>query len=204
MKEVNRTSFQRATQGLPTYRPPEEIWDHISRELDREAEESPLREAIGRLRAYEPPELVWEGIEKHLEEPSTRANIRRLYPRLAAAAAAILLLLAAVRFWPQRTAMPQIVYTVEETSTPAATFVADWDADEELISEVMNRFESSPKAIQSTGYESLKEELDELNEAKEELERIMKSYGQDAGTVEQLKEIELERTDVIKEMAALI
>ena len=205
MKEVNRTNLQRAIQALPAYQPPEEIWDLISSELNRESGERPLREAVGHLRTYEPPEFVWEGIEKGLSEPlPSHTKIRRLYPRIAAAVAAVLLILAAVQFWPEQTAAPLVVYSVEETSAPAAVFVADWDADEDLISEVIDRFESSPKAIHSAGYDSLKEELEELNEAKEELETIMQKYGQDAGTVEQLKEIELERTDVIKEMAALI
>lgn len=205
MKEVNRTNLQRAIQELPTYEPPEGIWQHISGELDREASERPLREAIGQLRTYQPPGFVWEGIEKSLSEPvPAPGKIRPLYPRIAAAAAAVLLILAAVRFWPEQTDRPQVVYTVEETSTPAPMLVADWDADEDLISDLIDRFDSSPKAAHSAGYESLKEELEELNEAKEELEMIMQKYGQDAGTVEQLKEIELERTDVIKEMAALI
>ena len=49
MKEVNRTNLQRAIQELPSYEPPEAIWDHISQDLDRETGRRTLDKAIEQL-----------------------------------------------------------------------------------------------------------------------------------------------------------
>ena len=166
--------------------------------------EQPLQKAIRQLPTYQPPEFVWEEIKSTLESGAKPLNIRRLYPRIATAAAAILLLMAAFNFWPASEASPQVAYSVEEKTTPAPLFDIDWNADEDLIDEVVSLFEQSPKAVNASNYQTLQEEFNELNDAKEELEIIMQKYGQDAGAVEQLKEIELERTTVIKEMASLI
>ena len=206
MKEINQQNLHQAIERLPGYEPPELVWNNIEQQLDQIACEQPLQQAIRQLRTYEPPEFIWERIDANLNEKTKvpAPVVRRLLPRLTAAAAVILLLIAAINFWPAQQASPQIVYSVVEKNTAVATFAVDWNEDEALINEVITLFEQSPKALNASNYQTLQEELTELNEAKEELEMIIQKYGQDAGTVEQLKEIELERTGVVKEMASMI
>ena len=207
MEEKNKQSLQRALKQLPRYEPPELVWTELTARLEAQEGDRALHEAIRGLRTYEPPESVWTQIDRQLDQGGASAvpRLRRLYTGLAAAAAVLVLLIAGINLWSNREASPRIAYAVEERSAPGVSAIAvDWNADEELIGEVVSLLEESPRAIHQPAYQTLREELDELNEAKEELEMIMNKYGTDAGTIRQLKEIELERTTIIKEMAEKI
>lgn len=208
MKEKNKQYLEQAIEKLPAYEPPAFVWDKISAQMDTSDKDRTWHEAIGQMRTYEPPASVWHQIQWSLDnEKNASGHTRRLYLylRMATAAAAVALLILAFNFWSRHQPAPSVAYTIEEKTIPAAAeFTADWNADEDLIDEVITLFEESPKANTSSSFQTLREELSELNEAKEELEMLMEKYGKDAGTIQELKEIELERSDVIKQMASLI
>lgn len=206
MKENNKQYLQRAIQSLPTYEPPASVWDHISAQLRQEENKGRLRKAIGQMRTYEPPDFLWDRIERELDQPEPGGRIRRLPRRaLKMTAAAVLLLLVVARFALDRKPAERVTYSVAEKAISApAPFTADWNADENLVEELVSLFEESPKATNAPNYQTLRTEFDELNKAREELEIIMKKYGEDADIVRELKEIEFQRSDLIQQMAALI
>ncbi len=204
MKEKNKPILENALKNLPVYRPPEDCWQNIIGELDRLDTEEVLQKTLEQLPLYTPPSFIWDQIEEALPLARPKTKIRRLYPRIVAAAAAAVALVFVFNLWPAQTPAPQIAYSIEEKEAAPSDLTNDWDADEESIREVLTLFEQSPKAIHAVDFQLLKEEFNELNDAKGELESIMQKYGKDPDMIAQLKEIEIERSTVVKKMAARI
>ena len=95
-----------------------------------------------------------------------------------------------------------LVYSEEEVSQFG--YDIDLEADEADFIAMFARFESSVVAKQNEEYNTLIEEFEELNSAKDELKMVLDNYGTDPDIIEQISEIEYERSRVIKKMAALI
>ena len=204
MNEINKNTLSKCISALPDYQPPEPVWEGISATLDRLEAEGPLRVALRDLPRYEPPELTWESISAELEPEKVEAPTFRLIPKIAWATAAAALLALVIFNWPQANQQAQISYVVEEKAAVTSDLENDWDADEDLIQQLIAQFEESPKANHSSDYHRLKEEWTELSSAKDDLQVMIEKYGQDTDIIEQLKEIEIERSAVVKKMAALI
>ncbi len=103
--------LQQALARLPQYAPPAGLWIEIEAALDAEQF---LSGAVRELPVYTPPATIWADIESKLEKvPSQRRGIRLTLPRhVLLAAAALLLLVVAVRWLVRPMALP-----VEEIAT---------------------------------------------------------------------------------------
>jgi len=189
--------FQQALRQLPTYEPSTGLWDRIRHDLDRQ---EVLQEAIRELPTYEPSAGLWERIEPQLSKPKRRI----LRSWWATAAALLALAVALPLLWPRDKPLETITFeTVQQSGWQELQWELPPD-DEEAIREVAQRFAQSIVARQSETYHLLQSELNELDAAKDELQDILNTYGMDPELIHQLKDIELQRAEVVKRMAAYI
>ncbi len=193
---------------LPIYEAPESVWNTISERL-------PLAE----LPIYEAPESVWNSLEKALATDSERQNldskpltILRVVPSLFKgfdrrfwAAAASIALLVSVGLWyfnAQKGA---------ETGLLVSTEVVDNQLFKQEVNESMSSDDTSflmveafcktaVVACEKPVFKKLKQELDDLNVAREELKMALTDYNTNADMVAELTKIENERTDVLQKL----
>ena len=123
------------------------------------------------------------------------------------AVAASLAVLLAVYWQMNRThAVEMNVLAVnyrEETVDPML-LVRDWDEDEDAFGEFLSLCEVKKTLCEQPEFKQLQGELEELTAAKEELNDAIGEFGTDAGLVLQIKEIELERTGILKKMMEML
>lgn len=209
-REENKATLRGALRQLPQYDPPATLWGGIAERLEEDEAEERLREALRNLPGYAPPAEVWRTIEQGLEEePAVATPIlprRRRRWIWSAAATLALLCVATLVWWGKNRPSPPVV-TIEQTQEVlpnelAAT--ADWNADEAAFRQVLNQVSDHPLLRETTELQTLQEELEELNGAKEEIEYMMQRYGRDAELVRQIGEIERERSEVLKQLVTMI
>ncbi|GJM32555.1 MAG: hypothetical protein DHS20C18_15560 [Saprospiraceae bacterium] len=194
--EKNKKTLTAALKKLPQYTPPETVWQHIDQEIT-------YRQNLDQLPQYTPPASVWNAIEADLARP--RVKTFRFPIRKVIAYAALVCGVALGWYWLGLDKAANVEITYSEEQYQAVLLAQDWDEDEAAIEIVVKEFDHKSRLEGDvTNPNSLKVELQELNEAKEELEQLMKRYGQDAAMVSEISKIELERTSVIKQMAAAI
>lgn len=205
MIEKNRESLQKAINALPQYQPKEQIWDAIVQDLHVAESEQPLQNAIKGLEQYEPPAFLWEAITEELESPTVSNRQTRII-WLRSAAAAVILLTSGFLLWYSQQDAPakeEIVYTEVQDAlfTEAET---NLNNDEEEFEVVLAMFNESIVAQHEKEPNTLKEELELLNEEKAMLEEAKADFGADADLELQLAEIERAREKVLKQLASFI
>lgn len=205
--ENQEQRLKEALQQLPQYQPAGSLWKNIAAELERkEKEKLLLRDALKRLPDYTPPAKVWQGIETALlTEAAPRPSLRRFIAWAGSAAAALALLFAIYHLRPSQDEGLQIAYSHQTESALSPTlYQADWDEDEAALQEVAARFVKAPVAQEHPQYELLREEWEELDDAKREVLEFMKRYGNDGALIRQLAAIERERSALARQMATQI
>lgn len=193
MKEKSANSaLTMALQSLPKYEPSAEIWATLEKELD-------LHKGIQSLPTHTPSKEVWETIEQHLNPKSYSVFWLK---RLSIAAAILLLVGSYLIFSNSSERLEQFTYQQEEIDLNL--LVPDWEEDAEVVSQIEKRCASQQYLCTALEFQSLQQELVELENAKMELKTAIDNYGKDIELIAQLSEIELERTHVLKKMVAQI
>ncbi len=209
-REDHKATLYRALRQLPQYEPPAGLWTAIAEGLEEDESEERLLGALRRLPGYAPPPEVWQAIEQGLgEEPRLPAPAlpRRRRRRAWSIAAAVALLGTAALIWWQETRPPAAIVTIEQTQEirpDDLAAAADWNADEAAFHQVLNQVSDHPLLRETPQLKTLQEELEELNGAKEEIEYMMQRYGRDAELVRQIGKIERERSELLKQLVAMI
>lgn len=207
MEEHNKKTLIEALSSLPEYEPSEELWNNIESEIGGPDGDIVPPQLLQSLPQYEPPEAVWAGILKNLEAGKPQAIVVMFGWRRALAVAASLALLLVV-FWqinrstatePQAVAM-----NYSEENVDPMLLVRDWDEDEDAFTEFLSLCEAKKTVCEQPEFKQLQGELEELTAAKDELKTAIGEFSTDADLVLQIKEIELERTDVLKKMLAML
>ncbi len=178
---------------LPEYTPDGRVWENIDSELH-------LQTAIEQLPTYEPPETIWENISTELH---AKPRVRRLWRRVAAVAAMFLLTIGTY-WWTMSndSIQEKIIYATE--TIDSGIFQEDWNTDEDGFQELAKLCSQKVFVCKQPSFQILKGEIDELNDAKASIEAAMKKYGKQAEFILQMKDIEQERSKVLKEMFAMI
>ena len=204
MEELNNTTLQEALKKLPQHSPPADLWDEISMQLEQDLADQPLHAAIQDLPIHNPPIQLWDSIEAELEkvpEENKKPRIRRLWQIAAAAAAIAALIYVSPQFILQEQSIDYAVATtVSEEIIDPRLLARDWQEDEPGFEFLEQLCSSKPFLCSNPDLQNLKSELGELTEAKNTLEIALGNYGTDVYLIQQLKEIELERTKILKEM----
>lgn len=207
MKETNKDNLRKSLDNLPEYEPQGNIWDNIESRLDAVAGSKILSEGIADLPEYEPPSQVWNKINQTLEADSRGKigglRVRRLQ-RLAAAAVALLLFGAFYFVTANGLDNGESIEYAEEI-VEDVLLERDWEVDDEdAFAQILAMCELQSYACTKPVFQSLKSELDELTAARDMLREAIGEYGTDYELLGELKEIEMLRTDIIKQLAAQV
>ncbi len=208
-KEQNKAILKKALLALPSYHPPEDLWHGIEKELGKDSNQD-LSSALANLPSYRPPTQIWEGIQGALEQESLQETKTKLiqFPirRGWLIAASIALLLTAS--WIIYSAIN--MGSAEKVSYASSTievvpYDINFQEDEPMIIQVSDAFERSPLAQSQSNYQSLMDNLNELNMAKSAILEMMQNYGEeDPQMIKELADIERSRTDIVMKMARFI
>jgi len=198
--------LRQAIRNLPDHEPPASLWENIQEAVNEENTELPLQRAIAELPSYDPPSFVWEAIEAELGESSKQVAIESSIkviplwrrPAVAAGLTALICAMAWLFFAPNDGEKVSMAYSTIEINT-------DFDDKEELRDEeafelVMNEFNHQLAMLNDPYLEELKKELDDLDLAKRQLEKVIGAYGDDEELIQQITRIEHDRSAVLKEM----
>ena len=205
MQEQNDHTLKDGLRDLPEYDPPEHLWSAINssiKGLDPHA--TPLQKAIAQLPTYDPPQEVWEGLSAQLQPEAKRRWLRPL----SVAASIIVILGCAI--WVsnlsptpsssdgQEVLVASVSYSQEVVDDQL--MIHDWNEEDEAYDLVADLCEDTPFLCSNPNLQVLRAELDELTKAKEELEQAIGKYGSDQNLIEEITDIELQRTDILKKM----
>jgi hypothetical protein len=181
-------------KNLPTYEPPEMVWEAIETRL-------PLLE----MPTYEPPVEIWNTIENQLVaggKPVKRLKILRgvksNYWLLAAASFALLMVASALFFNKNNTTETSITISTETIDNQLLK--QDWTEADKDFAMVEEFCKTVVTPCEEPEFQTLKNELDELNKAREDLKNALNTYNSDPDMVAQLSKLENERTDILKKM----
>jgi len=204
MKETNKDNLKKSIESLPEYEPKGQIWNNIEGRLDAAVGSKVLAEGIAALPEHTPPTSVWDKIEGTLDADSRAAKtglrVRRL--RQFAAAAVILLLAGAFYFVTNNTLAGGETVEYAEEIVEDDLLERDWGTDDDdAFDQVLAMCEMQSYACTQPVFQSLKSELDELTAARDMLREAIGEYGTDYELLSELKEIEMQRTDLIKQLA---
>ncbi len=174
--------------------PPDFIWEKIDNELT-------IREKSHELNIYQPPDEIWKRIDQSLsdkEKEHTGRNIRKLVKWSLAAAA--ILVLGYVIGIAVDSGHNRLSYS-EELLTPGN--LKNWQNDDAFVDQTVALIcKEKPEACQSPEFKKLEMELDFLNQSKQAVVKQMNRYDNDISQDVLLTKIELEQSDIIKQMAA--
>lgn len=190
MKEENYDNLRRALDQLRQYDPVDNNWSGIDRGLNNEV----AGEVAKALPSYSPPTAVWNDLNGALDEQVVKRRKLKVVYRWAARAAAAVLIFGAGYTFATYDAGPKVTYAYETEVPSDASFVSDWDDAEESFDRVLEQL----AAIDEPELNALRLELEELTEAKKEVEDMLRAYGNDNKIVRQLVEIESERSRVYR------
>lgn len=197
--EKNKDNLKRALDNLPSYEPDLNSWVSITEGLNAAKSADVLSESLLDLPEYTPVNDLWDKIEQELPTPKSALLVSQR--RYLAAAASIALLLGAF-FW-----LNDSYFTADVNVEYAEEIVEDtllerpWEQEEDPFQQILAMCEMQSFACTQPVFQSLKSELDELTAARDELREAIGAYGTDADLLSELKDIEMQRTDIIKQLA---
>lgn len=191
MEEKNYDKLRRALDQLPEYNAPDGLWDGVDLGLNKEPEPSALSK---KMPGYSPPTTVWNELNSSLDaDRKQKTRLRTIY-RWSARAAAAIVIFAAGFLAANYNAGPKVSYVYTQEANPNASFTSDWDDAESSFDDLMARLAN----IDEPELNALRLELEELTAAKKEVEEMLEAYGQDAGIIRKLADIESERSRVYR------
>lgn len=202
MKELNKHILNDALKKLPGHEPPSFLWEKIEFDLEGADESQRMQESLMVLPEYDPPDTVWEGIENNLH-PKAKIVKMPIWRRYASIAAIGVIIFAT--FWMFQTeTIPEGVLSYSQEEIEDRLLAHDWDEDEDAFQDFMNICETKKFVCETPEFVNLKTEFLELNDAKLALKEAIGAFGTNPDLIIQMKEIELERTDLFKTMIAMV
>lgn len=173
--------------NLPEYEPSDKNWQSIENKLDEENFRSILQD----LPQYEPQEKVWKNITSDI------TNTKFIWMKWMAAASIILI---AGIFFIQKNAG---VSFTKQSLDPE--LVLNENDNSEYGYEQIKKICIEDKIVcEKPEFKALEAELDDLNTASKALKEAMGKYNTEPELVVQLAEIENQKSDIIRQMAAQI
>jgi hypothetical protein len=207
MEEHNKKTLIEALSSLPEHEPQEMLWDRIEQEMDGGLEAILPAQLLQSLPQYEPPPKTWDGIVAKLDADRPSAKIVKLNWRSTLAIAASFAALMVVVWQLNKTTqleMNVVAVNFTEEKVDPMLLQRDWNEDEDAFSDFLSLCDSKKTVCEQPEFRQLQSELEELSSAKQELSEALGEFGTDADMVLQIKEIELQRNDLVKKMMAML
>jgi hypothetical protein len=178
---------------LPEYEPSDKIWQNIEAKLNEDA----LQKALKTMPQYEPNESVWNQIEQGLTpKPSLKLNTWRWMT----AAASVVVLLSFYLWYSIDN--QRVRYSVEQIDNDLLLNPSD-DNDRQY-QQIVAYCQQQTYVCENPEFKTLKTELDELHSASQKLKEAMGQYNTEPELMSQLADVEQQKTEVLKKMAAKI
>ena len=148
------------------------------------------------LPQYTPPASSWEAIESELR----RTKSVRFEPRAWWLAAASVALVVGVFGWlaTQQTNTEKITYSEEKLTKPLAINASQ--SLESQSAQIEAYCIKRADVCQKPAFKNLKQQLDQLNAAHQELKTVIETYNPDPNLVAQFVQIDSDRTDVLRKI----
>ncbi len=211
MKEENRQQLEQALRQLPVYQPGEQLWSEIDLKLSLAREQRKLKEAVQQLPVYAPPSSVWTQIASQLPGAPQPGRVIQLAQRSwVRVAAVVLFIFGGYYIWQNAQNTSGEIVRVTLVAEPVAdlnVFTASdpfEEEDENLIQEAVQLFSNSYLAKSQNQYDVLMSEWEELSAARTSIKEALSLYGKDPGLIQELKDIELARSELIRKMSKWI
>jgi len=204
MQEKNKHILQEAIQNLPQYEPEALVWLAIDAELDVFEKENKLQNVIEELPVYSPSDSIWENIDAELEADKAKSGRVVWLKRISSAAAVIAFLLIGNFIFIQNNGQENVTISFSQEVVEEDFLKKDWNDDDDAFEMVIAFCKTENIVCELPEFIGLKSELEELNEAREELKEALEHYGSDAELIAQLTRLEHDRSDVLKQMIAKI
>lgn len=200
--ERNRDNLKKSLEDLPDYEPKGDLWGVIENNLSTSRSNKILSEGIAGLPEYTPSEGVWQTIESNLGEAGRTAELRSLSPGRLAIAASVLFLIGAFYFTAKGALEGTSTVEYAEEIVEDVLLERDWgNEDDDAFNQILALCEMQSYACTQPVFQSLKAELDELTDARDMLRAAIGEYGTEIELLQELKEVEMLRTDIIKQLA---
>ena len=204
MEEINKKTLIEALSSLREHEPPDDIWDNVNMELKLGLDEFFPKEALYDLPEYDPPTQVWSGIVRELWHQGHPKIVKLNWRKPLAIAASLALLLTAYFLIKEVDPPLEISLKYSSEKVDDALLKKDWKDDEEAF-EIYHELCTTKKYIcEHPEFQMLQQEFDELSEAMNEIELAIGDFGTNTDLIVQIKEIELERTDIFKKMMVML
>ncbi len=179
---------------LPEYDPSDEVWQHIEAKLNDDV----LQKAIGQLPQYEPKEELWNQIEEQLK-PKTKIIKFTAWQWVAVAASVAVLIGAFFIYLPDN---QPISYSEEQIDKNLQ--LNPHDDSNKQYEQIVAYCKEQTYVCENPEFKSMKTELDELQNASYQLKDAMGTYNTDPELMTQFTEIEQQKTELLRKMAAKI
>ena len=191
---LKETSSLNKMPALSKIEPPEFIWTNIDNHLNRQ-------EKLAALTQYEPPHEVWENIEQGLNDRKHKGVSRRSFQWIKWASAVAALFVLGF-FISKAIDNNNSDFTYSEEWVEIRN-VQQWTAEDTSVELALNLIcLAKPLECKTPEFKELKKELSFLNQSKQEILRQLNKYDTNTELEIKLTEIELERSNLIKELIA--
>jgi hypothetical protein len=174
---------------LPQYSPPESVWENIEQGLN----DAPLQQALSQLPTYEPPVQTWFDIAAQL--PQQQRNWWQY-----AAAAVVVLVVGIGGYLTIKPANENATIAYSQEKINPKTMVTTNPTIEQQYAHLQALCQKRVTVCEKPEFKNLKQELDDLTAAGNQLKEALGDYNTDAALSAQLSEIERERADILKKL----
>ena len=185
-QEKNKNTLSAALKKIPEQPVRDKVWSNIEQELF-------LQESLQDLPLHIPSSTVWDEIEEELGERTKTIHLLRKI-------AAVGVLLSIGLWWTNTSISSSVTLSYSQEQIDQRFIKDDWNSEVIEIEELEALCQYQQFACVNASFKSRQVELNELESVKQELVNAIDTYGKDATLIGQLKELEFERTTVIREM----
>ena len=182
----NKNKLATKLDQLPKHTPPPSTWERLEQELL-------LEEQLAKLPTYTPPNSVWKNMEQDLPTPS-------VWKKYIAIAAAILFIVSASIFWYTATSTPSYELAYSQETITINMLEVELDTSEQTEEQIRIYCQVKLLACSSPEFRRLERALQELEDAKMELQAAIALVGENPDLMAQMNDIEIERSTVLQEM----
>jgi hypothetical protein len=203
-EEEENMKLHQAVKKLPSYSPTDDVWLDILNQMNKEdLEQAKLSAVLAKLPQHEAPAMLWDAIEVQLPQTATKVLSIFSIARMAAAAALLGFAATLTLWWLATENQKDSVayhYTTEQYDTTFKSVALTATEDELAFAQVAQICEQQAFLCEQAEIKQLRNTLEELNQARNELKEVLGEYDTDETLQQQLLAIEQERTDVLKKI----
>lgn len=189
---------------LNQYAPPSFIWDNLEKQLELDKNAQNTEGPIFELKVIDNVSETFKASETSAKPIKKQGLLRQLNVQkwaMAAAVAGMIFTIFSV-LKPKNTEGVDFKYSTEVVDNQLIK--NDWNDGEADYKMVEDFCQHQITACETPAFKTLKQELDELNAAREDIKKAIGDFNSNADLMLQLKDIEQQRTTVLKQIVGVM